>query len=425
MALKIGQALKMALKSILGNKGRSMLTMLGIIIGIASVMTIVSVINGSNKKSMELMAAMGTNKITVYANYYNGQDVFQDLYDYCQKLTDYVDGVTPNSQFSATVVYGTKNSSKMGGNGGYSYMGGGMAMVDDGGGSQNTEMPPDLYFGSDQYSACNNFQIERGRDLSLLDIKNYKQVCVLGARAAQTFFNYADPVGKEIQVNGIPFTVVGVYKEKDPDSMWSMDNIIVFPYTDSRTLSPGGQMSEFSVRAKDADAAVEATSRIIGFLTGLMGQNQEKGWYSVQSENQWQQSNNEYATMMSLVMGGIAAISLLVGGIGIMNIMLVTVTERTREIGIRRAIGAERISIVTQFLIEAAMICGIGGVIGILIGTLGSRVAGQMLMQMEIWPSVNITVGAFVLSVALGILFGIYPAAKASKLQPVEALRAE
>ena len=426
MALKIGQALKMALKSILGNKGRSMLTMLGIIIGIASVMTIVSVINGSNKKSMELMAAMGTNKITVYANYYNGQDVFQDLYDYCQKLTDYVDGVTPNSQFSATVVYGTKNSSKMGGNGGYSYMGGGMAAVDGGGGgSQNTEMPPDLYFGSDQYSACNNFQIERGRDLSLLDIQGYKQVCVLGARAAQTFFNYADPVGKEIQVNGIPFTVVGVYKEKDPDSKWSMDNIIVFPYTDSRTLSPGGQMSEFSVRAKDADAAVEATSRIIGFLTGLMGQNQEKGWYSVQSENQWQQSNNEYATMMSLVMGGIAAISLLVGGIGIMNIMLVTVTERTREIGIRRAIGAERISIVTQFLIEAAMICGIGGVIGILIGTLGSRVAGQMLMQMEIWPSVNITVGAFVLSVALGILFGIYPAAKASKLQPVEALRAE
>ena len=426
MALKIGQALKMALKSILGNKGRSMLTMLGIIIGIASVMTIVSVINGSNKKSMELMAAMGTNKITVYANYYNGQDVFQDLYDYCQKLTDYVDGVTPNSQFSATVVYGTKNSSKMGGNGGYSYMGGGMAMVDDGGGgSQNTEMPPDLYFGSDQYSACNNFQIERGRDLSLLDIQGYKQVCVLGARAAQTFFNYADPVGKEIQVNGIPFTVVGVYKEKDPDSMWSMDNIIVFPYTDSRTLSPGGQMSEFSVRAKDADAAVEATSRIIGFLTGLMGQNQEKGWYSVQSENQWQQSNNEYATMMSLVMGGIAAISLLVGGIGIMNIMLVTVTERTREIGIRRSLGAQRSSIVAQFLIESGMLCGMGGIVGIIFGTIGSLVLSRLLFQITIFPATWVTLAAFGLSVALGVLFGSYPAAKASKLQPVEALRAE
>ncbi|WP_312279623.1 ABC transporter permease [Oscillibacter sp.] len=427
--MKIGQALKMALKSILGNKGRSALTMLGIIIGIASVMTIVSVINGSNQKSMEMMAAMGTNKITVYASYNNGQDVFQDLYDFCLQLNDSVDGVTPNSQFDATVVYGTKNSSKMGGERGY-YSGGGMAVASgvgggSGGGSQNTEMPPTLYFGSDQYSICNNFELEKGRDLSLLDIQEYKQVCVLGARAAQTFFNYVDPVGKEMQVNGLPFTVVGVYKEKDPDSQWSMDNIIVFPYTVSRTLAPSTQMSEFSVKAKSADLAVEATSRIIGFLTGLMGQNNEKGWYQAQNENQWQQSSNEYAMMMSLVMGGIAAISLLVGGIGIMNIMLVTVTERTREIGIRRAIGAERQSIVTQFLIEAAMICGIGGIIGILIGTLGSRIAGKLLMQMDIWPSVNITVGAFVLSVALGILFGIYPAAKASKLQPVEALRAE
>ena len=129
--------------------------------------------------------------------------------------------------------------------------------------------------------------------------------------------------------------------------------------------------------------------------------------------------------MMSVVLGGIAAISLLVGGIGIMNIMLVTVTERTREIGIRRAIGAERSSIVTQFLIEAAMLCGIGGVIGILIGTGATRLAGKLLVQMNIWPSASITVGAFLLSVILGILFGIYPAAKASKLQPVEALRAE
>ncbi|WP_369282429.1 ABC transporter permease [Oscillibacter sp. GMB15532] len=425
--MKIGQALKMALKSILGNKGRSALTMLGIIIGIASVMTIVSVINGSNKKSMEMMAAMGTNKITVYANYNNGQDVFQDLYDFCLQLNDSVDGVTPNSQFSATVVYGTKNSSKMGGDGGMSYMGGGVSVSSSGGGggSQNTEMPPTLYFGSDQYSICNNFELQKGRDLSLLDIQEYKQVCVLGARAAQTFFNYVDPVGKEMQVNGLPYTVVGVYKEKDPDSRWSMDNIMVFPYSVSRTLQPSARMDEFSVKAKSADDAVEATSRIIGFMTGLMGQNNEKGWYQVQSENQWQQSSNEYAMMMSLVMGGIAAISLLVGGIGIMNIMLVTVTERTREIGIRRAIGAERQSIVTQFLIEAAMICGIGGIIGILIGTLGSRIAGKLLMQMDIWPSVNITVGAFALSVALGILFGIYPAAKASKLQPVEALRAE
>lgn len=424
--MKIGQALKMALKSILGNKGRSILTMLGIIIGIASVMTIVSTISGMNKRSMEMMAAMGTNKITVSAYLYSGQDTFQELYNYCEKLGDYVDGVTPNSQFSATVVYGAKSSAKMGGGGGMYYGGGMMVSTSGGGGgSQNTEMPPTLYFGSDQYSICNNFKIARGRDISQLDIKDYKQVCVMGARAVQTFFNYADPIGKEIQVNGMPYTVIGVYEEKDPDSQWSMDNVIIFPYSVSRTLAPGNSMTEFSVKAKSADAAVEATSRIISFFTGLMGQNQEKGWSYVQSENQWQESNNEYATMMSLVMGGIAAISLLVGGIGIMNIMLVTVTERTREIGIRRAIGAERSSIVTQFLIEAAMICGIGGIIGIAIGTVGTRIAGKLLLQMDIWPSAGITLGAFALSVALGILFGIYPAAKASKLQPVEALRAE
>ena len=145
----------------------------------------------------------------------------------------------------------------------------------------------------------------------------------------------------------------------------------------------------------------------------------------VDSDNQWQQSMNEQMAMISLVLGGIAAISLLVGGIGIMNIMLVTVTERTREIGIRRAIGAQRSSIVTQFLIEAAMLCGIGGIIGILLGTGGSLLAGKLLFQMTIYPAAWITASAFSLSVALGVIFGIYPAAKAAKLQPVEALRAE
>ena len=190
-------------------------------------------------------------------------------------------------------------------------------------------------------------------------------------------------------------------------------------------LSPDTQIQEFSVKAKSAEAAVEATSRISAYLTGLVGQNGERGWGYVEDNNQWQQSSTEWATQMSLILGGIAAISLLVGGIGIMNIMLVTVTERTREIGIRRAIGAQRSSIVTQFLIEAAMLCGIGGIIGIAIGTVGTRIAGKFLVQMDIWPSPGITLGAFALSVALGVLFGIYPAAKASRLQPVEALRAE
>jgi putative ABC transport system permease protein len=166
---------------------------------------------------------------------------------------------------------------------------------------------------------------------------------------------------------------------------------------------------------------LEAGSRIRGFLKGLVGENN----YWTYSDDQWQQSMNEQMGMISLVLGGIAAISLLVGGIGIMNIMLVTVTERTREIGIRKAIGAERKSIIAQFLIEAAVICGIGGIVGILLGYLGTMIAGKLLLQMILLPNTAITIGAFAFSVVLGIIFGLYPAIKASGLQPVEALRAD
>ena len=415
--MNILQAIKMAFKSILGNKGRSALTMLGIIIGIASVMTIVSTINGYNQESLKQFEAMGTNKVNVSVYRYDGKSVFDELYSYCNSLgSDLVLGVTPNSQFSATVVYGTQNSDVMSKNQDNMWN-------DDGTMKTGVVVPPDMYFGSNQFSACNNFKIEKGRDLSYLDVQRYLQVCVLGARAAKNFFNYADPVGQTMQVNGLPFTVIGVYAEKDPDSSWSMDNVIVFPYTSSRYLAPDTNMTEFVVKAASASATTEVISRLTGFLSGQV--NSQNGNFSVYSDNQWQQSSNDWTKTMSLVLGGIAAISLLVGGIGIMNIMLVTVTERTREIGIRRAIGAERRSIVVQFLIEAAMICGIGGVIGILFGVLGTLIAGKLLLKMMIFPAAWITLFAFLLSVALGILFGIYPAAKAAKLQPVEALRAE
>ena len=409
----------MAFKSILGNKGRSFLTMLGIIIGIASVMTIVSTVNGMNQESMKQFEAMGTNKINVSAMRYDGQDVFDDLYDYCSSLgTDLVLGITPNANlWDITVVYGSKSSKAMEKNQENMWNGDGQ--------SGDMALPPDCYLGSDQYAVCNNFQLAKGRDISNIDIKNYNQVCVLGARAAKNFFNYADPVGQVMQVNGLPFTVVGVYAAKDTsESPYSMDNIIVFPYTVKRMLNPNTDINEFVVKAASGEATTEVISRLSGFLAGLTN-NGQSGSGGAYSENQWQESQNEYLTMISMVLGGIAAISLLVGGIGIMNIMLVTVTERTREIGIRRAIGAERGAIVTQFLIEAAMLCGIGGIIGIAIGAVGTRIAGKFLVQMDIWPSPGITLGAFALSVALGVLFGIYPAAKASRLQPVEALRAE
>ena len=419
--MNIRQAVKMAWKSIVGKKGRSILTMLGVIIGIAAVMTIVATMNGYTAKTMEQYSAMGSNKINVQIYSYMyvedangnwvsaGKDYFPDLYDYCKSLTKYVVGVTPEARCQATVVYGTKNSDNFQ----YDWE------------TQTGQRRPDIYYGSDQYSVCNNLTVMKGRDISELDVSRYNQVCVMGSQAAEAFFGTADPVGKALQLNGQSFDVVGVYAPRltGADAQGSfIDNIIILPYTARRVMG-GEAMESFIVKAKDGESVQEATSRIQGFLKGLV--DESAGGFWVDSDNQWQQSMNEQMAMISLVLGGIAAISLLVGGIGIMNIMLVTVTERTREIGIRRAIGAQRSSIVTQFLIEAAMLCGIGGVIGILLGTGGSLLAGKLLFQMTIYPAAWITGSAFSLSVALGVIFGIYPAAKAAKLQPVEALRAE
>ena len=388
--MNILQAFKMAWRSIIGKKGRSALTILSIFIGIAAVMTIVSVMEGMKAQMMKQFSAMGANRVqvSIYSWMYDAdgndvsKDYFPDLYEYCQGLREYVIGITPNGQANATVIYGTKNSSTM--------------QMEYDKQWNLISGPPSLYYGSDQYSACNNLTVAKGRDLAYLDIQNYNQVCVIGAEAAKIFFGTVDPVGKTLKVNGNNFTVVGVYAargDEGDNSMKQMDNMVVFPYTASR------------------------------FLKGLIPQG--SGDYEVRAADYWQQFQNESFNMNGMVLGGIAAISLLVGGIGIMNIMLVTVTERTREIGIRRAIGAQRSSIVTQFLIEAGMLCGMGGIVGIIFGTIGSVVLGRIIYQQTIYPVPWVTIAAFALSVALGVLFGSYPAIKASKLQPVEALRAE
>ena len=402
MALKFGQAVKMAVKSILAKKGRSFLTMLGIIIGIASVMTIVATVDGYNRKMMEAFEAQGTNRITVSLYLFSGESGFEKIYNYCMGIEEAV-GATPNSEFYGTVKYGTKTSDSM-----------------------EWRERPRVVLASDQYSLCSSFTLERGRDLSPVDVEEYHQVCVLGARAAQTLFDYADPLYQTITLDGVPFQVVGLYAEKDADSSYSMDSVIAVPYTASRFLKNANtSMSECVVKVADSQSISKVIATLQAYIDSLT-QGNERGWGYAYSEQQWMEQSNSALTMISVVLGGIAGISLLVGGIGIMNIMLVTVTERTREIGIRRAIGAERSSIVAQFLVEAAMICGIGGIIGIAIGYGGTNIAGKLLFEgMSLLPSPTITLEAFAFSVSLGILFGMYPAIKASGLQPVVALRAE
>ena len=416
--MNLWQAFKMAFKSISMKKTRSFLTMLGIIIGVASVVIMVSVVQGQNKKNMEYFEKMGDNKINVsaYSYYDTNNETSEKLYDYCLSMSDLVLGITPDAEIGnkMTVQYGAKT----------------LSVNDWDGGNYNWETAMHIKLGSDQYGVCNNYTLAGGREMSFLDVEKTNAVCVLGSGAKEALFDYTDPVGETITINGQPFLVVGWYDSMDIQYWPEMDNIIVIPYTFNRTLNNNSTISSYVVKAKSASATTEAMTKLDAYLAGLFPKN-EQGWsengdYYVQSNNSYAQDMESQNLMQSLVLGAIAGISLLVGGIGIMNIMLVTVTERTREIGIRKAIGAERKSIITQFLIEAAVICSIGGIIGIGIGCVGTLVAGKLLLgETMMLPGASITLGAFLFSVVLGIIFGMYPAIKASGLQPVVALRAD
>ena len=406
--MNLAQAFKMAFKSIASKKTRSFLTMLGFIIGVASVVIMVSVVQGQNRKNMEYFEKMGDNKIQVYAyQYYNTSgDISELLYEYCLGMQDLVLGITPNieSYQTMTIKYGAKTFST--------------DNYDD------WSKRISVKLGSDQYGVCNNYTLGGGRELSFLDVDKTNRVCVLGSGAKEQLFDFVDPVGETIQINGQSFLVVGWYEPMDLEGREDLDNIIVIPYTFNRTLNNNQQIDSYIVKARSAQATVQAMTKLTAYLTGFI--NDQNGYCQVYSDNSSADALQNQNTMQAMVLGGIAAISLLVGGIGIMNIMLVTVTERTREIGIRKAIGAERKSIIVQFLIEAAVICGIGGLIGIFIGYLGTLIAGKFLLcGMILWPGTAITIGAFAFSVVLGVIFGLYPAVKASGLQPVEALRAD
>ena len=415
--MNLWQAFKMAFKSISMKKTRSFLTMLGIIIGVASVVIMVSVVQGQNRQTMEMFEKLGDNKITVqaYGYYDTNNETSQKLYDYCLTMSDLVEGITPDVEINetATVQYGAKT----------------IRINDWNNGNYDWQTAMHIKLGSDQYGVCNNYTLAGGREMSYLDVEKTNAVCVLGAGAKEALFDFTDPVGEYITINGQPFKVVGYYEAVDLEGWNELDNIIVLPYTFNRSMNNNYNIDSYVVKAKSAQATVEAMTKLDAFLNGLFPMNadgnRDNGSFYVNSNNSSAEQVQSQSNMQSLVLGAIAGISLLVGGIGIMNIMLVTVTERTREIGIRRAIGAERKSIVIQFLIEAGVICGIGGIIGIAIGFFGTAIASKLIVQSVLLPSPVITIFAFLFSVALGVLFGMFPAIKASKLQPVVALRAE
>jgi len=405
--VSLRQAFKMSLQSIFSNKVRAFLTMLGIIIGVAAVMVMVSVVQGGNQEMREYYESQGVNKINVFAYTYRGNlDITQELYDYCLTMPELVMGVTPSSTTWGTVRYQTVNC------------------------DNNQDMgSPQIYLGSDQFSICNSFEIGKGRDLSYLDIQKCQKVVVLGSKLAEYMFQAQNPIGKTISIGGVNFEVVGVYKAKGSSGgtysdMYNWINYMaVIPYTDNRYMREKAWATEFTVKARNSAATTEAITRIGGFLAGVVPQDQ--GDYQVYTEDTYREESESQNQMMSMILGGIAGISLLVGGIGIMNIMLVTVTERTREIGIRKAIGGSRRSIILQFLIESSVLCGTGGIFGVILGYLGTVIAGKLILDMVLLPSLPLSLGAMAFSVILGVGFGMYPAIKASGLQPVDALRAD
>ena len=391
-------SLRMALDSIMEKKGRSFLTMLGIIIGVTAVLVLVAMVTGYNSDMTAYYEKLGVNKVTVKMTWYDTsrtQNMMAQLYDYGNsELTEQVEGVTPDLSTRLPIQY-----------------------------SNVTEDSTTVYLGSDQFSVCSNYVLDKGRDILPQDIENRSMVCVLGAYLAQTLFPYTDPLGKTVTIGGNPFTVVGVYYQKDGGADSSMDDAVVIPYSMNRKILTEERIDNIILKArtsKDMDSVMEQLERWLAETV-----DSSVGEYEVENGNSAMTESNEEMTSLSVVLGGIASIALLVGGIGIMNIMLVTVTERTREIGIKKSIGAPRREIIGQFLLEAGILSSLGGAVGIGLGFALSAILGKAMYGTLIFPSTLISVGAFAFSLVIGVVFGIYPAVKASNLQPVDALRAE
>lgn len=397
--MNLMQSFRMALSTIRINKVRSFLTMLGIIIGVTAVIALVSVMQGYNADITQYYEKMGVNKITVSASiyqFYDSEQLTADLEDYVlNDISTIATGVSPSLETTGTLSYR----------------------------SWTIEDTSTVSLGNEQFSVCNNFSISEGRDLAFMDIKNSSHVCVIGSYVAETLFGYTEPVGETLYFNSVPLEVVGIYYEKDGSTESSMDDMIVVPYTLNAELLGSITVSGYTVKAADATVMDTLYDELDAFLTAEI--DEYTGTYTLKNENTELEASDEEAASIGLVLGAVGSIALLVGGIGIMNIMLVTVTERTREIGIRKAIGANRRAIITQFLIESGVLSALGGVIGIVLGFVITIIVGKAMYDMILVPNTLMVIGSFMFSIVIGVGFGLYPAIKASGLQPVVALRAD
>jgi len=388
----IVQSVKMAFKSILANKMRSLLTMLGIIIGVASVIALVAIGQGTTKRVTEQVQGLGANLLTVNI-FGRGPSTALD-YEQAMRLAE-VEGVelaAPAVTQNATVKFGTTSES-------VNVTGTNRAFLD-----------------------VQHYEMAEGRFIGDVDLDFRHRVAVLGSETAAALFGDENPVGQTVSINGSRFKVVGVLAEKGESSAGSRDEIVIVPITTGERMFRTGGVRTIYLTVEDEREATAVRERVENELAGMFRGNANS--YRVFSQQELLETVSSISDSLALMLGGIAAISLVVGGIGIMNIMLVSVTERTREIGVRKAIGAKRRHILLQFLIEAVVLSSLGGVLGIGAGV-GAALGASRAAGMDVVFSTDVMLLAFGFSMAIGVLFGLFPANKAAKLNPIEALRFE
>lgn len=390
----IGKSFSMAISSIINNKMRSFLTMLGIIIGIMAVIVLVSVMNGLTGEVTDMFNEIGTTSITVSIQPRSIKKLDpDDMFDWADQNPELFSQVSPNVTLSGTV----KTSS-----------------------SGDDSIMTSCKGVSENYIDMKDMTVAFGRFLQYIDCEREMKTCVIGTYQALYFFNSASgALNQELKINGVPYKIVGVLEETEDSTESSGDDIIYIPYTTAMKASGSTVVSSYTVMATSEDMVTPAVNSIKTLLNDKIG---DSDYYTVTSMLSMIDTMTDIMNKMSMVLVAIAGISLLVGGIGIMNIMLVSVTERTREIGIRKSLGAKHKHIMTQFVMEAATVSCLGGIIGIILGSTLAILAGKLL-GMSTNPSIGAIGVAFGVSVAIGIAFGFLPARKAAQLNPIDALR--
>ena len=390
------QSLRMAIKSISGNKLRAFLTMLGIIIGVMALVILVSLVNGATSTVTDTISSLGTNLLTVTVSDDKGQPIsLSDLAEFSE-----TDGVGQTAAWQSESAVGKYGS--------------------------NAETVQ-LYGTTAAYYNIQGLSMLLGRYIKSADVENASNICVINENAAQELIGFSDCIGEEISINGIKFKVVGVLEDNDDSltAVFSSNSLAVYiPYTSLVRLSSSvsSKITSFYVSAETGGTTAETESAMYSILYERFAQDEDA--FEIDTQDALEDTMSSVTSILAILLGGIAGISLIVGGIGIMNIMLVTVTERTREIGIRKAIGASRGVILQQFLLESVVLCMLGCAIGIFLSWGTLRIISVVVASLDLTFKMN---GAVVLIAVLfcfiiGVGFGLYPANKAAKMKPIDAL---